>query len=255
MKKVVAVSVLALGIASLVGCGGGLPGMQCKFAKGDVSAEVTGDAHAFLESAMTVKKTSDQMKKDWDAEIAALAADLKVEAKEEVVLATINANVSEVKAKAQCEVKFEATVEAGAQGSADADGKAGTGGNSGSANAQGSAYVDAKVTFDLACKVKVETDAALNAKVTVTKDSVLKHFPRLLGIAARAEKLAKEAADLGDKGAALAKSAGSADIKAANEVNCAVSAMADVKAQVNVQVSFSAKASASAKGEGSAKAG
>jgi hypothetical protein len=254
MKKVLAASLLALGLVAINGCGA-IPGSKCKFDGGEVNAEVTGDAHAFLDSAMTLKKTSDEMKADWDAEIKAMAGDLKVEAKEEVVLLTVSANVKELRAKGQCDVTFEAKVEANASASASGDAKAGTGGNSAAGNAAASGNVQASVTFDVKCKAKIEADVALKAKMDVTLPTVRAHFPKLLAISARAKDVATQAADLSSKGSAMAQDAGKLGLQGASEVKCAVSALGGVKAQMDVQVSFSVKAEASAKGEGEAKAG
>jgi len=121
MTKLLAASALALGIVAVTGCGAGIPGASCQFDKGQVSGDVTGDAKAFLDSAMTLKNTADSMKADWDAEIKALAVDLKVDPKEPAVLAAVSLNVKELKAKAQCEVVFEAKVEASASASASGD--------------------------------------------------------------------------------------------------------------------------------------
>ncbi len=257
MKKLLAASALALGIVAINGCGAGLPGASCQFDKGQVAADVSGDAKAFLDSAMTLKNTADSMKADWDAEITAMATELKVEPKEDVVLATISANVKELKAKAQCDVIFDVKIEANAQASASGDAKAGTGGNAAAGHAAASGNFSATVNFDLKCKVDVKADAALKVKFEGTVPIVLSHFPKLLAISARAKDLATQVADVSAKGQALASNAASLGLSAANEVKCAVSAMANVKAQVNVQVSFSAHADASAKGEagGEAKAG
>jgi carbon monoxide dehydrogenase subunit G len=253
MTKFLAASALALGIVAVTGCGAGIPGASCQFDKGQVAADVSGDAKAFLDSAMTLKNTADSMKADWDAEIKALAGDLKVEATEPAVLAQVSLNVKELKAKAQCEVVFEAKVEASASASASGDAKAGTGGNSAAGNAAASGNFSATVTFDLKCKVDLKADVALKAKLDVTVPTVKAHFPKLLAISARAKDLAAQVKDVGEKGDALAKNAASLGLSAANEVKCAVSAMANVKAQVDVQVSFSVKAEASAKGEAEAK--
>jgi hypothetical protein len=255
MNKLLAASALALGMVALTGCPGGMPGASCQFSKGVVASDVTGDAKAFLDSAMTLKNTSDSMKADWDAEIKALAGELKVDATEPAVLGQISVNVKELKAKAQCEVVFEAKVEASASASASGDAKAGTGGNSAAGNAAASGNFQATVTFDLKCKVDLKADVALKAKLDVTLPAVRMHFPKLIAISARAKDLATQVADVSAKGEALAKNATSLGLSAANEVNCAVSAMANVKANVDVQVSFSVKAEASAKGEGEAKAG
>jgi len=128
MKNIVA-SVLALGIAGMaMGCGS-LPGIgECKFAKGEVVASAQGDVKAFLDSAMDLKKTADGLEAEWQAEIKAMAGELKVEAAtEEGVLAKLSANVAELKAKGQCEVKFEAKMDASASGSAAGGGSCGSG--------------------------------------------------------------------------------------------------------------------------------
>jgi hypothetical protein len=255
MKNLLAASALALVTVAATGCGAGIPGMSCQFDKGQVAGDVSGDAKAFLDSAMTLKNTSDSMKADWDAEIKALAVDLKVDPTEAAVLGQVSVNVKELKAKAQCEVVFEAKVEASASASAAGDAKAGTGGNSAAGNAAASGNFSATVTFDLKCKVDLKADVALKAKLDVTLPTVRAHFPKLIAISARAKDLATQVADVTAKGDALAKNATSLGVSAANEVKCAVSAMAGVKAQVDVQVSFSVKAEASAKGEGEAKAG
>jgi carbon monoxide dehydrogenase subunit G len=256
MKSVLAASALVLAVAAVTGCGG-IPGASCQFSKGQVAADVTGDAKAFLDSAMTLKNTSDSMKADWDAEIKALAIDLKVEPKEELVLAAVSVNVKELKAKAQCEVMFEAKIEANASASASGDAKAGTGGNSAAGNAAASGNFSATVNFDLKCKVDLKANVELKAKLDITVPTVKAHFPKLLAISARAKDLAAQVKDVGEKGDALVKGAGSLGLTALSEVKCAVSAMAAVHAQVDVQVSFSVKAEASAKGEagGDAKAG
>ncbi len=255
MKNLLAASALALVTVATVGCGAGIPGASCQFDKGVVAGDVSGDAKAFLDSAMTLKNTSDSMKADWDVEIKALAGELKVDATEPAVLGQISLNVKELKAKAQCEVVFEAKVEANASASASGDAKAGTGGNSAAGNAAASGNVQATVTFDLKCKVDLKADVALKAKLDVTLPAVRMHFPKLIAISARAKDVATQVADVTTKGNELMKSATSMGLSAANEVKCAVSAMAGVKAHLDVQVSFSVKAEASAKGEGEAKAG
>lgn len=247
MKKVVA-SVFALGLAgSVAGCGG-LPGMDCKFNKGEVAAEVTGDAKAFVDASMDLKKTSDALEASFDAEIKLMAGELKVESNEEAVLAKISANVSELKAKGQCEITFEAKLEASASASGDASGKAGTGeGAKGGASGKADASATAEVKFDVKCKA----EASVKANYDVTVPTIKAHFPKLLGVVISYKSILPKVKATVETGNKLVSSV--SDIKVLPELKCAVSAATGIQAKVDMKVSFSVKAEASAKGE--AKAG
>ena len=247
MKKVLASVVALVVVASAAGCAG-IPGMECKFSKGEVSASVQGDAKAFLTAAMDLKKESDSLEAQWQAEIKGLAGDLKVEpADETAVLAKLNANVAELKAKGQCNVTFDANLDASASGSAAGSGSASsTSGASSSGNAAGNAAANVDVKFDVKCAAEADVKGTLD----VTVAAVRLHFPKLLGIVAQYKAIlpkVKATADAGTKVMANVKS----NLTALPEIKCAVEAVTGIKAQARVD--FSIKASASAKGE--AKAG
>ena len=246
MKKVLA-SVLALGVVAVAaGCGGGIPGAECKFNKGEVAGNVTGEAKAFVDAAMELKKTNDALEGEWSAEIKAMGGDLKVEnPNEENVLAKINVNVK-MAAEAKCTVTFDAKMDAAASGSADGKGSAGTGeAAKGSGSATGSAHADVQVNFDIKCTATVKPEA----QVDVTVATVKAHFPKLLGISVKYKDLlpqVKATAEAGSKVMGSIK-----DPMVLPEVKCAAEAVTGIKAEARVD--FSVKASASAKGE--AKAG
>ena len=248
MSKMFA-SVLALGIlgTAATGCKG-LPGMECKFAKGEVVAGAAGDAKAFLDSAMELKKAADALEAEWNAELKLMAGELKIEGAggEDAVLAKINVNMAEAKAKGECLIDFKADVSGSASASGDAKGSAGTGeGAKGSATGSASADVKVDVKFDAKCKA----EAKVKANLDLTLATVTAHYPKLLGISVKYKDLAPQVKDVIAKGKAAVSS--TTDIKIVNELNCAVSAVTDIK--VEARVSFSVKAEASAKGE--AKAG
>ena len=251
MKKVFAsVLVVAMG-AGLFACGG-MPGGECKFNKGQV-ADVQGSAKAFLDAAMDLKKTNDALEAEWSAEIKAMAGDLKVDPAggEEGVLAKLNANVTELKAKGSCDIKFKADLDAAASGSADAKGAgaAGTGqpaNASGTGDATGAAHADVKVDFDVKCKAEADVKATLD----VTVASVKAHFPKLLGISIKYKEMLPKIKAVADQGSAVMGEVKS-NLSALPEVKCAVEAVTGIKA--DARVSFSVHAEASAKGE--AKAG
>lgn len=247
MNKVVA-SVFALGLAgSVVGCGA-VPGMDCKFNKGEVAAEVTGDAKAFVDASMDLKKTSDSLEEAFNAEIKLMAGELKVDATEEAVLGKISANVSELKAKGQCEVVFEAKLEAGASASGDASGKAATGeGAKGNASGKAEAHASAEVKFDVKCKA----EASVKANLDVTLPAIKVHFPKLLGVVISYKGIAPKVKATVETGNKLVSSV--SDIKVLPELKCAVAAATGINTKIEAKVSFSVKAEASAKGE--AKAG
>ena len=252
MKKVFA-SLVVVGLAAgAFGCGGGLPGMECKFNKGEV-AQVQGSAKAFLDAAMDLKKTNDALQAEWDGEIKAMAGDLKVDPAggEEGVLAKLNANVTELKAKGQCTVEFSADLDAAASGSAsgDAAGSADSSkGASGDSNgsATGSAHANVNVKFNLACKAEADVKATLD----VTTATVTAHFPKLLGISVKYKELLPKLKAVAEQGSQVMAEVKS-NLQALPEVKCAVEAVTGIKAEA--KVSFSVHAEASAKGE--AKAG
>ncbi|GAC1361854.1 MAG: hypothetical protein NVS3B10_15450 [Polyangiales bacterium] len=251
MKKVFAsLIVVAMG-TGLFACGG-MPGGECKFNKGQV-ADVQGSAKAFLDAAMDLKKTNDALEAEWSAEIKAMAGDLKVDPAggEEGVLAKLNANVTELKAKGQCDVTFKADLDAAASGSADAKGAGAAGTDqpatgSGSGSATGAAHADVKVDFDMKCKA----EASVKADLDVTVATVKAHFPKLLGISIKYKDLLPKIKAVAEQGSAVMGEIKS-NIMAVGEVKCAVEAVTGIKAEA--RVSFSVHAEASAKGE--AKAG
>ena len=105
MKKVF-LAALVIGAASAIsGCGmlGGVG--QCKFAKGEVAADLSADAKAFVETAAEVKK----IQLDWETELAALATELKVEPKD--VAAKLKATFDGFRAKGQCDIAVTADVD------------------------------------------------------------------------------------------------------------------------------------------------
>jgi len=242
MKKVFA-SVVALGVAAVAaGCGGGIPGAECKFNKGEIAGGIQGDAKAFVDAAMDLKKTNDALEAEWSAEIKAMGGELKVEnPNEENVLAKINVNVK-ASVDAKCTVSFKADMDAGASGSA--GGSAGTG-EAAKGGGSGSAHADVKVEFDIKCDAKMAADASVTATVATVKA----HFPKLLGISVAYKGLlpkVKATAEAGSKVMGSVK-----DPMILPEVKCAAEAVTGIKAEARVD--FSVKASASAKGE--AKAG
>ena len=261
MKNVFA-SVLVLGvIGSAVGCAGGMPGMgECKFNKGEVTASITGDAKAFLDAAMELKTTSDKLEAEWSAEIKAMAGELSVTTADETgVLAKLNANVQELKAKGQCEVVFDANLDVGASASGSAEAKGeGKGAADSSKGAKGDAKGDAKadakadahanvdVKFDFKCKA----EASVKATLDVTTATVKAHFPKLLGIVVSYKALLPKVKAVAESGSSVMANVKS-NLAALPEVKCAVEAVTGIKAEARVD--FSVKASASAKGE--AKAG
>jgi hypothetical protein len=254
MSKVYA-SVLALGLIGVAatGCKGGMPGMECKFNKGEVAGNVQGEAKAFLDAAMDLKKTVEGLDAEWQAEIKATAAELKVEqASEDAVLAKITANVQELKAKGECTVDFSADLNASASGSADAKGSAGTGsGAKGSGDAKGSASASVDVKLDIKCKA----EASVKATLDVTTATIKGHFPKLLGITVKFKELVPKVTATVDAGTKVMGSI--KDPMILPEIKCAVEAATGIKASVDVKVDFQVKAQASAKGEasGSGKAG
>jgi len=248
MNKVFA-SVLALGIlgTAATGCKG-LPGMECKFNKGEVAAGAQGEVKAFLDAAMDLKKATDALEAEWNAEITAMAGDLKIEGAggEEAVLLKLNANVTELKAKGECTVEFDAKIEGSASASGDAKGSAGTGdGAKGDAKASGAAAMKVDVKFDFKCKA----EASVKGTLDVTTATVKAHFPKLLGIAASYKDIVPKVKDVAGKAEGVLKAA--TDPMILVEVKCAAEAVTGIKAEA--RVSFSVKAEASAKGE--AKAG
>lgn len=241
-------SVLALGVLGVVagGCKGGLPGMECKFNKGEVAAGAQGEVKGFLDAAMDLKKTADALEADWSAEIKAMAGELKVDATEEAVLAKISANISEAKAKGECTIDFKADLEASASGSADAKGSAGTGeAAKGDAKASGAAHADVKVDFKATCKA----EASVKATLDVTTATITAHFPKILGIVVSYKAILPKVQEVAGKAEGVLKAA--TDPMILGEVKCAAEAVTGIKAEA--RVSFSVKAEASAKGE--AKAG
>ena len=245
MTKVYA-SILALGLLSAVGCKG-LPGGECKFNKGEVSGSIQGDAKAFMDAALDLKKTADAMDAEWNAEIKATADELKVEATPDAVLAKVSGSMKAA-VDAKCTVDFSADLSASASGSADAKGSAGTGeAAKGSGDAKGSATASVNVKFDVKCDAKV--DAAIKGNVDVTVGAVKAHFPKLLGITIKAKDLLPKATATVEAGSKVIGSI--KDPMILPEIKCAVEAATGIKASVDVKVSFQASASASAKGEGS----
>jgi hypothetical protein len=248
MKNVFA-SVLALGVLGVVagGCKGGMPGMECKFNKGEVAANAQGEVKGFLDAAMELKKTADALEAEWNAEIKAMGGELKIESPtEELVLAKIDANIKEAKAKGQCEVTFEANMEASGSASGSAEGKAATGEGAkgaGTGNASASATVDVK--FDVKCKAEASVKASLDVTTAVIKG----HFPKVLGIVVSYKAILPKVKEVGGKAEGVLKAA--SDPMILGEVKCAAEAVTGIKAEARVD--FSVKASASAKGE--AKAG
>jgi len=252
MKKVFA-SLVVVGLAAgAFGCGAGIPGASCKFNSGQV-ADVEGSAKDFLTAAMDLKKTNDALQADWDVEIKGMAGDLKVDPAggEDAVLAKLNANVQDLKAKGQCTVEFSADLDAAASGSASGDAagsadssKGASGGGSG--DATGSAHADVNVKFNLACKAEADVKAELD----VTTATVTAHFPKLLGISVKYKALTPKIQAVADQGSKVMGEV-SSNLKALPEVKCAVEAVTGIKAEA--KVSFSVHAEASAKGE--AKAG
>lgn len=241
-------SVLALGVLGVVagGCKGGLPGMECKFNKGEVAAGAQGEVKGFLDAAMDLKKTADALEASWNAEIKAMAGELKVDATEEAVLAKISANISEAKAKGECTIDFKADLEASASGSADAKGSAGTGeAAKGDAKAEGKASADVKVDFKATCKA----EASVKATLDVTTATITAHFPKILGVVVSYKAILPKVQEVAGKAEGVLKAA--TDPMILGEVKCAAEAVTGIKAEA--RVSFSVKAEASAKGE--AKAG
>lgn len=248
MKNVYA-SILALGVLGVTagGCKG-LPGMECKFAKGEVAAGAQGEVKAFLDASMDLKKTVDALEAEWSAEIKAMAGELKIEgaADDAAVLAKINANITEAKAKGECTIEFKADVSASASGSASGEGKAATGeGAAGAGKAEGSAKANVNVTFDAKCKA----EAAVKANLDVTLATVKAHFPKLLSISVSFKDLLPKIKEVAGKAEGVLKAAG--DPMILGEIKCAAEAVTGIKAEAKVE--FSVKAEASAKGE--AKAG
>jgi hypothetical protein len=243
-KAFASILVLGFGAMALGGCPGGMLG-ECKFNKGEVSASIQGSAKACLDAAMDLKKTTDALEAEWSAEIKAMSAELKVDPAggEEGVLAKLNANVTELKAKGQCEVTFSADLDAAASGSAEGSGSADSSkGSEGSGKAAGSAHADVKVDFKLVCKAEADVKATLD----VTTATVTTHFPKLLGIVVKYKEIlpkVKATAEAGSAAMAEVKS----NLQALPEVKCAVEAVTGIKAEA--RVSFSVKAEASAKGE------
>jgi hypothetical protein len=230
--------------AAMVGCGGGLPGMTCKFKQGEVVAAASGDAKVFLDKAMQLKKLADADDALWTAEIKAMGAELKIEnPNEENVFAKISANVQELKVKGQCEIAFEAKFEA------DAEAAGGAEAGSGGASAGGAAHAHAEAEIKIEAKCKAE--ASVKGNVDVTIPTIKAHFPKLIAVARRADKLAIKAKEVAEAGAKMA--ADIKDLSVANEVSCAGAALKEVQASFSVHASFSVKAEASARGE--AKAG
>src|SRR5262249_18642902 len=158
-------------LASTAGCNS-IPGASCAFDRGEAIAEATGDARAFLDASMELKKATDALEKDWDAEVAALAKELGTAPNLDVILPNINATISEAKVKASCEITFEAEASAGA--SAGAGAAAGPGGAAAGAGA--AAYAKVNVKFDAKCKA----EASVKAKLDVTLGAVRVHYPVLL---------------------------------------------------------------------------
>lgn len=249
MNKVFA-SVLALGILSTAATGcKGLPGMECKFAKGEVVAGAQGEIKGFLDAAMDLKKAADALEAEWTAEITAMAGELKIEGAggEEAVLAKINGNISEAKAKGECTVDFKLDVSGEASASGDAKGSAGTG-----EAAKGEAKADAKadVKVDLKFDVKCKAEGAFKANLDITTATVKAHLPKLIAVSVKYKNLIPMVKEVAAKGEGALKVAASAPMLL-GEVKCAVEAVTGIKAEA--RVSFSVKAEASAKGE--AKAG
>lgn len=249
MNKVFA-SVLALGIVSIAatGCKGGLPGMECKFNKGEVAANAQGEVKAFLDAAMDLKKTADSLEAEWNAEITAMAGELKVDPAggEEGVLAKINANITDAKAKGECTIDFKADVSGSASASGDAKGSAGTGE---AAKGDASGKADAKVNVDVKFDAKCKAEASVKAELDVTTATIKAHFPKLLSISFTYKDLLPKVQEVAGKAEGVLKAA--TDPMILSEVKCAAEAVTGIKAEA--RVSFSVKAEASAKGE--AKAG
>ena len=239
-------SVLALGVVGILatGCKGGLPGMECKFNKGEVAAGAQGEVKGFLDAAMDLKKTSDALEAEWNAEIKAMAGELKIEGAggEEAVLAKISANISEAKAKGECTIDFKADLDASASASGDAKGSAGTGeAAKGDAKASGAAHADVKVDFKATCKA----EASVKATLDVTTATITGHFPKLLGIVVSYKAILPKVQEVAGKAEGVLKAA--TDPMILGEVKCAAEAVTGIKAEA--RVSFSVKAEASAKGE------
>lgn len=243
-------SVLALGVLGVVagGCKGGMPGMECKFNKGEVAAGAQGEVKGFLDAAMDLKKTADALEAEWSAEIKAMGGELGVEGAggEEAVLAKLDANIKEAKAKGECTIDFKMDVSASASGSASGEGKAATGeGAAGSGSATGAAKADVKVDFKATCKA----EASVKANLDVTTATIKGHLPKLLSISFTYKDLLPKVQEVAGKAEGVLKAA--SDPMILGEIKCAAEAVTGIKAEA--RVSFSVKAEASAKGE--AKAG
>jgi len=242
-------SILALGVVGVLatGCKGGMPGMECKFNKGEVAAGAQGEVKGFLDAAMDLKKMADGLEAEWNAEIKAMAGELTVETpSEEAVLAKLDANIKEAKAKGECTIEFKMDVSASASGSAEGKGAAGTGeGAKGEGAASGAAKADVKVDFKAVCKA----EASVKANLDVTTATIKGHLPKLLSISFTYKDLLPKIQEVAGKAEGVLKAA--SDPMILGEVKCAAEAVTGIKAEA--RVSFSVKAEASAKGE--AKAG
>jgi hypothetical protein len=242
-------SILALGVVGVLatGCKGGMPGMECKFNKGEVAAGAQGEVKGFLDAAMDLKKMADGLEAEWNAEIKAMAGELKVETpSEEAVLAKLDANIKEAKAKGECTIEFKMDVSASASGSAEGKGSAGTGeASKGSGSATGAAKADVKVDFKAVCKA----EASVKANLDITTATIKGHLPQLLSISFTYKDLLPKVQEVAAKAEGVLKAA--TDPMILGEVKCAAEAVTGIKAEA--RVSFSVKAEASAKGE--AKAG
>ncbi len=230
-----------------MGCNGlpGIPGLgECKFGKGELAAELKGDAKAFVEATMEAAK----LQADWNAEMKAMAGTLKVEGGEEAVLAKLTANFESFKAEGKCTFEFSADVDLKASLEAAAGGSAGTDGASG--DASGSA--DASVSVDVKIVPTCEAEAGVKADLDLTVEAIKVHLPKLLGIAKGQIMFLAKVPELAKTGAGLITKVAT-DLKILPEVKCAVEELTGFKANLEAKVDFSVKVQASASAEGEAK--
>lgn len=245
MKKAYA-AILALGLAtSAFGCKG-LPGGECKmFAQGQLDPKIEGEAKAFVEFALKIKK----LQTEFNAEVTAMAGELKVEATPDAVLGKIQKTFASARAEGKCEIEFSADVDLKAAFEAKASGKAGTGEG---AKAEGDAKGEASVSVNVKIEPKCSGEFAAKADLDLTVGTIKAHFPKLMATTKAYIDLMPEAIELAGKAEGVVKSVGT-NLSALAEAKCAVEAVTGIKADVDVQVNFSVKAQASAKAEGSAE--
>ncbi|MBI4702116.1 MAG: hypothetical protein HY744_13360 [Deltaproteobacteria bacterium] len=231
-----------------IGCGAipGVPGLgECKFGKGELAANLTGDAKAFVETVLEVQK----LQAEWTAEIKAIAGELKVDGTEEAVLAKFKANFESFKAKGKCTFDFSADIDLKAQLEASASGKASSDeGAKGDAAAEGGASASVNVKIEPKC----EAEADVKADLDVTVNAIKVHMPKLLGVAKGYIAFLAKVPELTTKGQGLVTQLVT-DLNAVGEVKCAVETLTGFKADLDAKVDFSVNVQASAKGE--AKAG